>query len=101
LLLVKYACSQEVLNITLTETTEPHEFICHVPRTLLLYEKAIGIKLSELEVDYNLERWLDKWQFILRNDKELSRASANLALTQLNDIIQYEFELARKESTER
>jgi hypothetical protein len=48
------------------------------------------------EVDYNLERWLDKWQFILRNDKELSKAAADIALTQLNDIIQYEFHQARK-----
>jgi hypothetical protein len=59
-------------------------------------------KLPALEeVDYNLERWLDKWQFIIRNDRELSKASAGLALEQLNEIVQYEFEQARKNYTDR
>jgi hypothetical protein len=47
------------------------------------------------EVDYNLDRWLNKWQFILRNDKELSRASAEIALNQLQDIIAYDFHQSR------
>lgn len=56
-------------------------------------------QLQEIEeVDYNLDRWLDKWQFILRNDKELSKAAAGLALSQLNGIVSYEVELARENS---
>lgn len=54
-------------------------------------------QLQEIEeVDYNLDRWLDKWQFILRNDKELSKAAASLALSQLNGIVSYEVDLARE-----
>jgi hypothetical protein len=52
---------------------------------------------SSLEVDHNLDKWLDKWQFILRNDKELSKAAADIALTQLDDIMQYGFNQSRKD----
>jgi hypothetical protein len=43
------------------------------------------------DVDYNLEKWIDKWEFILDNDPELSKAAALLALRQLNDIVSHEF----------
>jgi hypothetical protein len=55
-------------------------------------------KLRQVEeVDYNLERWMDKWEFILRNDKELSKAGAVIALEQLNDIVFYEFHRRKSE----
>lgn len=53
--------------------------------------------MHQLEVDHNLDKWLDKWQFILRNDKELSKAAADIALTQLDDIMQYGFNQSRKD----
>ncbi|MDH2901348.1 MAG: hypothetical protein PXY39_10285, partial [archaeon] len=44
------------------------------------------------DTDYHLERWMNKWEFILRNDHELSKAAADVALRQVSDIILYEIE---------
>jgi anthranilate phosphoribosyltransferase len=35
---------------------------------------------------------MNKWEFILRNDHELSKAAADVALRQVSDIILYEIE---------
>ena len=35
---------------------------------------------------------MSKWEFILRNDHELSKAAADVALRQVSDIILYEIE---------
>jgi hypothetical protein len=50
------------------------------------------------EMDYNLERWMSKWQFMLDNDAEMSKATAVGALEQLNEIISYEIR-KEKDST--
>jgi hypothetical protein len=42
------------------------------------------------DTDYNLDRWLDKWEFILNNDNEMSGATATIGLDQLERIIHYE-----------
>ena len=39
---------------------------------------------------------MDKWEFILRNDRELSRAAADIALRQLDDIILHEIQSERE-----
>ena len=39
---------------------------------------------------HGLDRWLVKWEFILHNDHELSKAGAYTALRQLHTIIQRE-----------
>ena len=49
--------------------------------------------LTQLEeTEYNLDRWISKWEFILRNDRELSRAAVNIAVRQLDDIILHEIQ---------
>ena len=53
--------------------------------------------LTQLEeIYYKFERWMDKWEFILRNDRELSRAAADIALRQLDDIILHEIQSERE-----
>lgn len=42
--------------------------------------------------DHNLDRWLGKWEFILRNDVELSKVGANIALGQLERIVNNKLE---------
>lgn len=44
------------------------------------------------ETSYSLDRWLNKWSFILRTDKELLTVGALIALRQLDDIVSLEFE---------
>jgi hypothetical protein len=49
--------------------------------------------------DGSLGRWTNKWSFILRSDKDLSEAGADVALKQLDEIVSHDFE--RTEQSER
>lgn len=46
-----------------------------------------GIDLAEIEMCNSLQKWMDKWEFIIVSDHELSRAGAKVAISQLDVIV--------------
>lgn len=48
------------------------------------------LALSEqVEEDYDFDRWMEKWQFVLRNHPKPSQELANIALAELDKTISY------------
>jgi hypothetical protein len=43
------------------------------------------------ELDNSLDKWIDKWGFIVQNDNELTKVGARIALRQLDVIVAYNF----------
>lgn len=42
------------------------------------------------EVENNLNKWISKWDILLRNNQEVSSDSAKTALEQLAEIVSFE-----------
>jgi hypothetical protein len=93
---------ENILARTCREELDYSKFIsANLIRSIFLKkgDSQLVMKLDEsVEVDFNLERWLDKWEFLLHNDRDLTQDSATFALKQLDEIISYEWRKGHAES---
>ncbi len=44
------------------------------------------------ELDHSVDKWMEKWSFIVEKERELTSTAAIIALKQLEQIITYRLE---------